>query len=79
MAKKNKKKISLNHFRKTFFKSRTFFVVLALIFLSILGFSAVSNLVFLGKQLTNSLNINVGANSTIKFDTGGFEKLKLVR
>lgn len=80
MAKKSKSKnLTLGHSLKNFFKSRTLFAILALIFLAALSFTAISNLFFLGKQLNTALNVEVGASSGPKFDTAGFEQLKLIR
>ena len=63
-----------------FAKSKTFFIILAVVFLALLSVFIIFNIVFLGKQLSTALNVDTKTSTLIKnFDLESFHKLNLTR
>ena len=74
MKKQENKGISLN-----IFKSKRFFIALAIVLLILLAVFVINNFSFLIKNLNNALNVDMTKEQGLKFDIEGFGKLNLIR
>jgi hypothetical protein len=58
---------------------QTIFLALAVAMFLLIGGFVVYSIIFLGKNVNDSLNTPVPSASPIQFDIKGFENLKLIR
>lgn len=70
-------KLKLSKLKK--FKRQSIFLLMAFLMVLLVGGFAIYGIIFLGSSLNNALTTPPSSAPAIKFDTEGFQDLKLIR